>query len=448
MDSPGGRRGQVLIGVIIIMLVMAIIVPAMVMFVQNEAKWSVKQNENVSAFHLAEAAIDRGYRKISESTGTWADAQENAIFPSGYQFNRVYTDLTGGCYAISISSGPVDDQVTIISVGIQSKGHETRAIKAIYTNSATDIAIHAKGAVGITGNNFQLEWGAVVTPKAITIGTRSHPQYYSGSSIDKDTNGSAPPNCDSPNCIWWYSYDSSIPPQPDIDFDFYRSSAQGVVLGADETVAASCAASPAGSTYYPATCANPVTFGNVTTQKGRTIFVEGNAHINSSGGNHHIIGNFIVMGNLTTSNGNIGTGTETIPIPQTAWKQYGNDWPFYLATYNIPGGDTTAPAAFPGLTSGYRSPATAVFTITGKIFTHGFLYIGGNFSTGTGGGSFALVGTAYVNGNVSLDTNSQGRLYYDAETGNKVKNTTIVLRRESWENLPKQTWPSGLTCSN
>lgn len=151
-------------------------------------------------------------------------------------------------------------------------------------DSATDIAVHAKGSVGITGNNFQLEWGAVVTPKSITIGTRNHPQYYSGGAIDKDTNGFAPPNCDSPACLWWFSYDSTIPPQPDIDFDFYRSSAQGVVLGAGETVATTCVASPPGSTYYPVTCAQPVTFGNVTTQKGRTIFVEGNAHINSSGG--------------------------------------------------------------------------------------------------------------------------------------------------------------------
>ena len=434
-------RGQVLAGVIVLMLVLAIIVPAMVLYVQNEAKWSVKQSENVLAFHLAEAAVDRGSRKISESTTTWENGQAGQL-PANYLFDRSYTDLQGGCYTIAISSGPEEQQATITAVAKNPRHGEVRAIQAVFANSAVDIAVHSKGAVGITGNNFQLEWGAVVTPKSITIGTRVHPQYYSGGSIDKDSNGSSPPNCDSPSCLWWFSYDTQIPPQPDIDFDFYRSSAQAVVLGAGETVdSGGCVASPPGSTYFPATCPQPVTFGDLTTQKGRTIFVEGNAHINSSGGNHWIIGNFIVMGNLTTANGNIGTGTETILMPTVAWKQYGNDWSFYKTTY-----DAAAPVNFPGLSNGYRSSPTLTYTITGKVFTHGFLYVGGNFSTGSGGGNFALVGTAYVGGDVTINTNSQGRLYYDASVADKVKDTTVNLKRQSWKDLPTQKWPSLLTC--
>ena len=68
-------KGQVLVGVIVFLLVLAVIVPAMVLYVQNEARWSVKQQQNTNAFQLAEAAIDIGYQKVTESTSTWASIQ-------------------------------------------------------------------------------------------------------------------------------------------------------------------------------------------------------------------------------------------------------------------------------------------------------------------------------------------------------------------------------------
>lgn len=448
MEQTANRRGQLLIGVIIMMIVLAIMIPAMVSYLQNEARWTLKEDRSVHAFQLAEAGIDKAFRKISESTATWQSIQD-AVFPGvlgGYFYELSHRDVKGGCYALYLSSGPNAGEATVYSVGYEPGGKEARAIKAVFANAVTDIAVHSNGALAITGNGFQLEWGAAISPKAITIGNRSYPQYYSASSIDKDANGSAQPNCDA-NCMWWWSFYQDIPAQPDIDFDFYRSSAQGVVLGGGETVdTGACVASPPGSTYFPATCAT-VELGNVTTQKGRTIFIEGNANINSSGGNHYVVGNFVVMGNFTTSNGNIGTGTETIPVPRTAWKQYGNAWDgtptanYYRARF-----DPTAPAAFPGLNSSYLSSPTLTYTINGKVFVHGFLYIGGNFSTGSGGGNFALVGTAIVNGATTINTNSAGTLYYNADVAQQVKNTNVTLKRVSWQDYPKHAWPAGLTC--
>ena len=64
------RKAQVLLGVIVLLVVLAILIPTMVKYVQHEAKWSVKQGQNTNAFQLAEAAVDRGYQKIAESTAT------------------------------------------------------------------------------------------------------------------------------------------------------------------------------------------------------------------------------------------------------------------------------------------------------------------------------------------------------------------------------------------
>ena len=73
------ENGQVLVGVILIMLILAVLVPVMVLYTQNEAKWSVKQTQNMAAFQLAEGGIDRGYRKVSESTTTWAALMAGTI---------------------------------------------------------------------------------------------------------------------------------------------------------------------------------------------------------------------------------------------------------------------------------------------------------------------------------------------------------------------------------
>ena len=83
------RSGQVLIGVLLLLMVLMIIVPAMVVYVQHEAKWSGKESETTNAFQLAEAAVDRGYQKVTESTTTWQS------FQSGTQTAGYHLDSDG-----------------------------------------------------------------------------------------------------------------------------------------------------------------------------------------------------------------------------------------------------------------------------------------------------------------------------------------------------------------
>ena len=66
------RRGQILVGAILLMLMLLIMVPAMVQWVQQESRLSVKDRKATTAFNLAETAVDRGYWKAKSSTGTIA----------------------------------------------------------------------------------------------------------------------------------------------------------------------------------------------------------------------------------------------------------------------------------------------------------------------------------------------------------------------------------------
>ena len=68
------RRGQVLAGVVLIVMVLLIIVPAMVMWVREESRSSVKDRKSTVAFNLAEAGTDRAIGVGREAVGAGARA--------------------------------------------------------------------------------------------------------------------------------------------------------------------------------------------------------------------------------------------------------------------------------------------------------------------------------------------------------------------------------------
>lgn len=415
----GRLSGQVLVGVLALLLVLMIIVPAMVKYIQGEASWSTKQARNTDAFQLAEAAVDRGYQKVTESTTTWQSVQ-NGTQQLGFHFDRDYTELPQGDYTISITSGPGTQVVTIIGIGRDAMHKEVRALQVIYANAAmSNISIMGVNGVDMSGKNVEVEWGSVVSQKTITIGSKLHPSFYSAASIDLDSNGATPPNCDGPNCWWWHSYYGNTPPTPNVDFAAYKSSAQA--SGND-----SC-----GNAYYQSGNYS----GSCDDTQGKTYYIEGNWTSFKSG----IVGNVIVLGNMSWTAGKQDTvGAYNATMPAYAWKQYCNDWSVYQAW------DPAAvaqPACFGSLNNSYAASGVTV-NISPAI--HGFVYVGGTLSIPNGGGSSDLVhGVILVQGSADINTNSKAHIYYDNSIAMNTFTTKILLTRTSWQDLPG-SWPSGL----
>jgi len=429
--TPFNRRGQILPGAIAMLVVLAVMVPAMVMWVQRETVFASKQSMNTTAFHLAEAAGEKAYLYISLSTITWTQIQAGQSQPD-YRFDKSYTDIEGGTYAISITSGPASEQVTIITVGRDRYNKETRALKIVYSNSILgDTAIYAGQGVRIAGG-ANVEWGAVMSPATIDATARNHPQFWSASQITgKDTNAN-PANCDSPGCCQWHSFSKNLPTPPDIDFDFFRSSAAASTGCPDHNGARgktlAGVASP-GSCYY--TSAD--NWDNTTS--GKTIFIEGDLTVKSPGMFH--TGTMIVKGNVNLPNGVWGAGTATMTMPNKAWKQYCNDWAKYL-TY-----DTTCPHPnFPGINSTYTAPV--VTKVSSKLAVNGFIYVGGNFNNGGGGGGGSdIYGVLYTIGTSTLSAASTIDFYYNGSAANGIVTTNVSLTRSSWQN-DTRGWPAGL----
>jgi hypothetical protein len=419
------RSGQVLVGVVLLLVLMATMVPLMVLYVQREAKWTVKQDQSSSAFHMAEAGVEKAFRALSVSTETWYALVEEGTQIDNFKFDHEFSDLDNGTYAVSITSGPEARQATVISIGRDTLAKEVRSLKAIFgQNVLGNVAIHAINGVTMSGNNVQVDWGAIISPETIDPQSRDYPQFWSSAGLtgfDTDPN---PPNCDSPNCWQWFAYSPDVPPDPLVDLNFYRSSAQATTAGCPS---GGVDYGSGGSCYF----SGNTTFGsNFTYSGGSTIFVEGDLDVSA-----HITvhGALIVTGDMTLPNGRWGNDNCTMVMPQTAWRQYGNNW----AAYDF--GDGTKPAAFPGLDSSYLSAQGLTYNET-KCGVLGFMYIGEDFAESGGGGNTVIYGTMLVQGHVTLDMNSQFRIYYNEDAAENIRSKRLVLTRVSWQGIVRQ-WP-------
>ncbi|MDE2236706.1 MAG: hypothetical protein KGK30_02340, partial [Elusimicrobia bacterium] len=352
----------------------------------------------------------------------WVAVQHGETL-ADYNLDKSFSDLSGGSYAISITSGPLEQQATIISIGRDSLSREIRTLRVVYQNAAMgDIAIMGVAGVDVSGNNLSVEWGGIVSPNDITPNGQAHPSYWSaGNIVGYDSNGSALPNCDSPNCWWWHSYYKDVPPEPQLDFQFYKSSAQASGIA------------PCGKAYYQSGNMS----GTCQSTNGKPFYIEGDW----TKFNGPIVGTVIVMGNMTTPNGSMSGRSVDAPIPQTAWKQYCNDWSYYLSNYNT---DATMSGTTqcPGIYNSYRSPSSMSYDIDPVV--DGALYIGGDFTGPNGGGNSTLAyGALIVKGHVYLNSNSHVTYYYSSDAANSLQTTQIVLSRVSWQEEVRQ-WPAGL----
>ncbi|OGR57535.1 MAG: hypothetical protein A2X36_02735 [Elusimicrobia bacterium GWA2_69_24] len=416
-----GKSGQILVAVMLLLVIMATLVPVLVLFTQRESKWTAKQDQSTSAFHMAEAGIEKGYRAVSRSTTTWFDLVTYGTPIDRFHFDYVFDDIDGGYYTVSVASGPEKNEITIIGVGKDMKSKEVRAIRAVYTrNILGDVAIQAMAGVTVAGG-VDVEWGAIVGPEYIDTGDRTYPQFYSATTLSVDSNPD-PENCDQPNCCQWFSFNADVPPDPGIDLNLYRSSAQALTAAAN-----GCPPGGKDGTCYFNTAVN---WDSLDYTAGGTVFIENNLTVGSPG--LDMIGTLIVTGNMTSTSGGWGKGSVDMVMPQTAWKQYCNDWTHYTSVFGTDEG--TAPAIFPGLNSDYLSTEGWTYNPTGaKCAVQGFLYVGGNFTTSGGGGNAEIYGSLFVKGAVTIDASSSVTVFYNKEAAEAVRTTKLVLTRKSWQ---------------
>lgn len=448
------NKGQVLPLVLIISVVLMILVPAMVFWIQTESRQTVKEHRSTIAFNLAEAGIDRGMWKLKSSTSTW-DNVSKGIALSGYNFDRTYNDVPGGYYRIRFSTGPGTGRVSIIAEGKDVSTKEVRSIRAVYRNQCIPGAIIA-GGVLTWANAFSAHWGPVMAQNNINITDANaakdyFPRKYSRQVVScgqsgyaRDKNGLDPPNTD--NTEWWSDYD--VPDLPIPDFTALRSSAAATgtlnVYGCKKTGAswdARWSCSGTGGTgkdhskHFGNPWRHPKHLDRDVWYWDNDVEIIGSTSDDGCG----IYGTVIVRGNLTLNSGD--NYAFTGPVPENAWQEY--------AKITKTTGDTKTKNEYPA-DDGYQKNRTT-FQFGGETWSggpayyntdvgiRGFVYVGGNLDIK---GPMDINGAVWVVGNVTKAVGSERCIIFFDDTL-QLPSLNVVLVRESWkEILPTNTtWP-------
>ncbi len=430
--SPGSP-GQVLIGAIVLLLIAAILVPVMVSYVQNEARWTEKQQKTSAAFHLAEAATERGYWRVSLSTNPTMD-----IPISGYNLDLAYADIPGGAYAVGIGSDSARD-IIITGLGRDAQKKEIRAIQIVYAASGT----FNNSVYNFGGNELEfesgataVEWGPIYSQADITGTAKTYPRLYSPQTITGYV-GSCPASPCTDSIHYWGCSCAPYLPAPAIDFNYYKQQAQSA--GAAPP---GCNTSSYGGNdpaYYRAN--NDGYFKNCQDTSGHVYYLaSGNAHFSSAGQKNFIVGDLIIPVSGMEIDGAVGSGSYSAAVPPSAWKEYGlnaTTWSHYQ-TFDPAAPSYSSLWPTPGLNGTYQS--TASYNLN-DVMLHGLLYAGGSVEI-SGGANNVIHGALILAG---AEFGGGFTLYYDNAAAGRIHlSSKPTYNRTSWKELPGQGWPSGL----
>ncbi|MBI4054711.1 MAG: hypothetical protein HY402_01105 [Elusimicrobia bacterium] len=436
-SAEGARKGQVVVIVILVLAVLSILVPAMVWWVSEDMRAGVKHKKSTTAFHLAEAAIDRAHWKLQETGANW-DATGTGVL-SGYDFDKKYEDVGGGTYAIQISSDPTNSNRRIaIGVGRDTSTDEVRRIRAVFERQSIDSAIWSGGSVDIDGNS-RVHWGPVKSLDDIDLdggaASAGHPRKYSRGAIEPD-----PPFCDNPGCSaktdnveYWAYFD--VPPRPVIDFGALKSSAiaSGTCFGEGS---ADC---PGGdqdwnNAYPGGSCTGcPAGVGALLDDNLVWYF----AQDLELQGSKYIVGKVIVMGELELKGGAWSAMPQySVTPPSQAHLEYKSFDTGAVGEFYADCGNQQTCASFDFGMSGNPPQQTGTKE---DVSLRGFVYAQEEFDAQ---GSNVIHGVIFVDKD-EVDNAGTVFVFFDSESVKDVPISNATVTLLEWREVSGE-WPEGL----
>jgi Tfp pilus assembly protein PilX len=403
MRLSGKREnsGQTIVFALVLIVVMAILTPTLVNLLREEVRWSVKHKRSVGAFHLAEAAADRGLWKLSESSTVWESVSDGTL-PNDYKGGTEFTDVEGGTYKITISTTSDEKERKIVGVGRESSTNEMRSIEVIVAIFMIETAIFSPTLV--LNGNADVHWGPIESTGDLTATGDLFPRKYAvGQIVNRTPDGVGDPDTD--GIEYWAHF--PVPDPPDIDFDHYYDNA-------DE--------------YYGPDVGHPNFMGGVPFNfnghaqdnpagADRIYYIEGDCTLK----NTFLKGSVIIEGDCTL-NGN-GKGQYVTDVPEDAWEEYAKIDTAAVGEYPGDGGFQTCNATYDYADDNY------------KITVMGFVYIGGDWN-GSGGQDFN--GSVQCMGNMAGLTGNVG-VWYNEDVAEQVEVSEQDFSQVSWREI-KPVW--------
>lgn len=482
-----GVRGQVLVGVIMLLLVLLIIVPALVQWTQIDSKQSVQNQKTNIAFNLAQAAVERGMWMAKSSTGTWQQLVGGSALP-GYNFDATYTDVPGGTYRVQITrvvGVGVSSSVVIVGEGRDPQTQQTRAVSAVFQNQSIYSPLMASQGVSQNMGMCPI-WGPIMSQGNIFLADdvtafRYFPRKYAKGDVisndavnyPRDVTWPNPPNTD--GAEWWSDY-QYVPDLPILDFATMRAQANathtlnvygckgstthtdpatGLTVGghAPWDTRPSCGNIGSHTLHFSSSFNHPLGAYN-SPSSSYTWYYDGDLIL---GGNNKpraqypsqtqaigLWGTLIVRGNLTLDATGDYDYTNNVPVNAAA--------EMHRTTFNTY--DTGSSGEYPadnGLnqtravwnfgTDSSNFPGSPYSGWINTVGVRGFTYVGGNLTI-TNNGFMDFNGAVWVNGAVTSSGASLNQfcgIYFDDTL--TLPTLNVVLIRKSWKEVPASTTP-------
>lgn len=414
-------KGQTLVVILGISLIIAIMIPAMLYLLQHESLWTVKQKKTTTAYHIAESGFDRAIWKLNENASNWTNAALGILPSSTLNGNTTFYDVSGGIYKIKIKNISAN-QFAVMSVATDDDRKEVRGVYAIYTSNILDTSIRTDGNISLSGN-FEAHWGPIKTKGNLTLSgaaeKRFYPKKYATGIVSRDANGSTPPNnCTCSLCTSgiydgpeWTSL--AVIPDVEIDLERYKALAQSYRPPAG---------SPTGTTGYKE---GNVTFNNYVDDRTSTAtyYIKGNMTLQNS----FIRGRIIVEGDVSFGAAG-GQTKDNYPalVPVGASKQY------RCNNYGSVGG-ATDPWAY-WTSKGWVENSS---TTLNKVALHGFLYATGDLS---GTANSTIIGVVAIKGNATAAGTPV--VYYSPTTISPIEYKNLVWQKTVWREFSPGSFTS------
>lgn len=309
------RKGQIFVVVLITVLFLAVTIPVLIYLFEREAVWSVSHQKRTTAFHLAEAGIERALWKLREKQSNWDWIVSTGPL-SGHNNDVIYSDVGAGFYRVVISS-VTRYQFKIVATAKDVIGREFRAIEVIVERRDAPSSVFAT-SVNVSGS-AKIFWGPLMSLGNMELQGSASELYPRKMARGSITRTGGPVSYRNPCCqdsdpgglntdgLEWWSYNSYPVPDPSvIDTEAYKTQAQSQGL------------------YYTTnqTIPNLVDTNNSAVR----YFDRCNAKFT---GSKHFRGVVIVDGGDLefSGSGDSATGSYTVQVSSEAWKEYQKNTP-------------------------------------------------------------------------------------------------------------------------
>ncbi|MFC2061799.1 hypothetical protein ACFLUV_04735 [Elusimicrobiota bacterium] len=395
------NSGQSLAFALIILTVLLTFIPSLVNMLKWETQLSLDHKSGTIAFHLAEAAIERGLWKLRTSRDEW-DSVEEGTLSSDYTGGKEFTDIEGGTYKIIITTTTEENERKIVGLGRDSATEDLKAIEVIVEFVGNESALFSPTLV--MSGAVAVHWGPIMATGNLTCTGDSFPRKYAVGDII----GRTPPDTD--DTEYWAHF--PVPDPPPTNTQLYLENA-------DFYYGAACDEQPAPDGGVPINLKDLATPIVAHGDPDMIYYIAGDAELK----NNYLKGTLIVMGDLTMGGGS--KGEYWADIPEDALDEYAactnpSDPP---DMYGHPGPPAVTQQQFK---SGGGCP--------GKVSFEGFVYIKEDWKGNGGGlvnGCVQCMGDmASLGGNVDI--------FYNDTVASQVETTELNMQRTSWKQIKAQ----------